>query len=105
MTMKVGVVGRVITGPAGGPGEVDVPLRLAVVEEGPQPKTVVSKLTHIKVTMPPDTPFTEFENIDPDVSFPLPKNATDMSNYVVYVGFDPAATPAQKPRPTVRKRR
>src|SRR5205085_3006220 len=27
MTMKVGIEGRVITGPAGGPGTIDVPLR------------------------------------------------------------------------------
>ena len=40
MTMKVGVEGRVITGPAGGPGTVDVPLRLAVVQEGVNPKTI-----------------------------------------------------------------
>ena len=32
MTMKVGVQGRVIIGPAGGPGTVDVPLRLRVVQ-------------------------------------------------------------------------
>ena len=30
MTMKVGVQGRVLLGPAGGPGQVDVPLRMAV---------------------------------------------------------------------------
>ena len=40
MTMKVGVQGRVLLGPAGGPGQVDIPLRMAVVQEGPQPKTV-----------------------------------------------------------------
>ncbi len=33
MVMKVGVEGRIIVGPAGGPGQVDVPLRIAVVEE------------------------------------------------------------------------
>ena len=33
MTMKVGVEGRVIIGPAGGPGDVDVPLRFAVVQK------------------------------------------------------------------------
>ncbi len=38
MTMKVGIEGRVITGPAGGPGTVDVPLRVAVVQEGVSPR-------------------------------------------------------------------
>src|SRR5882757_5540356 len=51
MTMKVGVEGRVITGPAGGPGNVDVPLRIAVVKEGPEPKTIVSKFARIPVTI------------------------------------------------------
>ncbi len=32
MTMKVGIEGRVITGPAGGPGTINVPLRIAVVQ-------------------------------------------------------------------------
>ena len=40
MTMKVGVEGRVITGPAGGAGTVNVPIRLAVVQEGVNPKTI-----------------------------------------------------------------
>ena len=38
MNMKVGIEGRVITGPAGGPGTVDVPLRIAVVQEGVNPE-------------------------------------------------------------------
>ena len=32
--------GRIIIGPAGGPGKVDVPLRIAVVQEGVKPKTI-----------------------------------------------------------------
>src|SRR5262249_4731141 len=38
MTVKVGVQGRVVVGPAGGPGQIEVPLRYAVVQEGPEPK-------------------------------------------------------------------
>src|SRR5262249_27447321 len=41
LIIKVGVQGRVILGPMGSPGQVEVPLRYAVVREGPQPKTVV----------------------------------------------------------------
>ena len=44
MTMKVGVEGRIITGPAGGPGTVDVPLRIAVVQEGMNPKTIAVEI-------------------------------------------------------------
>ena len=38
MTMRVGMKGRVLLGPAGGAGQVDIPIRMAVVHEGPQPQ-------------------------------------------------------------------
>jgi hypothetical protein len=99
MTMKVGIEGRVITGPAGVPGNVDVPLRIAVVQEGPEPKTVLSKLVHIPVTIAPDTSSADFTHVDPDIAFPIPKPSGNLESYVVYVGFDPAAAaPQQKPK-------
>lgn len=104
MTIKVGVYGRVITGPAGGPGAVDVPLRIAVVHEGPEPKTVVSKLARLSVNVAGDPAFADFTHIDEDVTFPLPRNAPDIANYVVYVGFDPGAA-APKPATPARRRR
>ena len=98
MTMKVGVEGRVITGPAGGPGTVEVPLRLAVVHEGISPKAVVSKLARIPVTITGAVDRATFTHIDSDISFPLPRPLADIDSYVVYVGFDPAgATPEKKP--------
>jgi len=105
MSMKVGVLGRVITGPAGGPGEVDVPLRIAVVQEGPSPRTVVSKLVHLPVAVPADTPSVDFTHVDQDVSFPLPRDAAELQNYVVYVGFDPSASAPQKPKPAATRRK
>ena len=51
MTMKVGIEGRIITGPAGGPGNVDVPMRIAVVQEGVTPKVVASKFGRETVTL------------------------------------------------------
>lgn len=102
MTMKVGIEGRVIVGPAGGPGQVDLPVRLAVVQEGPSPKTVLSKLARIAVTVSSD-PTVEFTHIDPDVSFPLPRPLAALEQYVIYVGFDPSAVAPQKPAPR-RKR-
>ena len=104
MTMKVGVHGRVITGPAGGPGTVDVPLRIAVVQEGPEPKTVVSKLARLSVNVTGEPAFADFTHVDQDLTFPLPRNAPDIANYVVYVGFDPGAA-APKPAAPARRRR
>jgi hypothetical protein len=105
MSMKIGVFGRVITGPAGGAGEVDVPLRIAVVQEGPSPRTVVSKLVHLPVAVPADTPSVDFTHVDQEVSFPLPRDAAELQNYVVYVGFDPSASVPQKPKPAATTRR
>jgi hypothetical protein len=39
LTVKVGVLGRIILGPAGVPGQLEIPLRIALVQEGPEPKT------------------------------------------------------------------
>jgi len=33
MVMKIGIEGRLVVGPAGGPGQVNVPLRIAVVRK------------------------------------------------------------------------
>ena len=105
MTMKVGIEGRVITGPAGGPGTIDVPLRVAVVQESvAKQKVIVSKLERQTVTINAAVDRATFTLIDPDISFPLPNPVTDISQYVVYVGFDPLGAQMQKKKP-VRKRR
>ena len=88
MTMKVGVQGRILLGPAGGPGRVDVPLRFAVVEEGTNPKPIVSKLYRLAVDVPPGQTTVPFVHVEQDVTFPMPR-ADALDNYVVYVGFDP----------------
>jgi hypothetical protein len=105
MTMKVGIEGRVITGPAGGPGSVDVPIRIAVVHEGvANPRTVVSKFGRETATLTGTVDRVNFTHIDSDVSFPLPKPITDISAYVVYVGFDSQGAQPEK-KPIVRKKR
>jgi hypothetical protein len=108
MTMKVGIEGRIITGPAGGPGSVDVPLRLAVVQEGPSPKTIVSNFGKETVSVAPDSDRVNFTYIDSNISFPLPRPAGLIDNYVVYVGFDPLSLAPPKPQkkaPAPRKPR
>ena len=53
MVMNIGVQGRVIVGPAGGPGQVEVPLRFAVVTAPTAgSRVVVTKLVIIPVTIP-----------------------------------------------------
>jgi hypothetical protein len=105
MTMKVGIEGRVITGPAGGPGNLDVPLRLAVVKEGVTPKPILSKLVRIPVTITGAIDRVTFTHVDPEISFPMPVPATDIDSYIVYVGFDSMASPPPKRPPAKRAAR
>lgn len=101
MVMKVGVEGRIVVGPAGGPGQVDVPLRVAVVDApATGSKTIVTRLIHIPVAVGNDD-FTTFTHIEEGLAFPLPSSA-ELEQYIVYIGFDPIGAAAQeqpKPRP------
>ncbi len=98
--LKVGIEGRIVLGPAGGPGQIDVPIRLAVVEEGANPKTITTKLYRTTVVIPPDQGNSGFTYVAEDISFPMPRGDT-IDKYVIYLGFDPQAD--QKPRPAPRK--
>jgi hypothetical protein len=108
MRMKIGIEGRVLVGPAGGAGQLEVPLRYAVVKEGPEPKTVISKFSKVAVTIPAGQPNVIFSHVDNDIAFPMPPGL-EIEAYVVYVGFDPAGEkqqPAKKPvakRPPLRR--
>jgi hypothetical protein len=98
LVMKIGVEGRIIVGPAGGPGQVDVPLRIAVVEETTKGlRPIETKLIRIPVTVASATENPTFTHVEEGLSFPMPK---DLDNYVVYIGFDPLALqPPARPVP------
>lgn len=98
LQMKVGVEGRIILGPEGGPGKIDVPLRFAVVREGPQPETITTKSYRVEVTVSPGDTNIPFVQIDEALTFPMPSAATDLYNYVVYVGYDPEAQQGPRQR-------
>ena len=113
MVMKVGVEGRIIVGPAGGAGQLDVPVRIAVVKESVAgTKPIVTKLVRIPVTVQSATDNPTFTHIEEGLTFPMPADG-DLDDYTVYIGFDPLAANAQdrekqkprakpraKPRPT-----
>ncbi len=102
MTIKVGIEGRVLVGPKGGAGNVTVPLRIALVQEGPQPRPVISKFYAVQVTVPPGATQVPFTQVDNDLSFPIPADK-NLERFVIYVGFDPQGAPPPqkkaKPRP------
>jgi hypothetical protein len=96
MTIKVGVEGRVLVGPKGGPGNVTVPLRIALVQEGPQPRPIISKFYAVNVNVAQGATQQSFTQVDDDLTFPLPADK-NLERYVIYVGFDPqGAAPAAK---------
>jgi hypothetical protein len=103
MTMKVGVQGRVLLGPAGAPGQVDIPLRIAVVQEGVNPKTIVSKFYRVPVQVPPGQTSVPYMQVEQDLTFPMPPPAV-LDAYVVYVGFDPNSAPAKPERKPAKQK-
>src|SRR2546423_6557300 len=104
MTMKVGVEGRVLLGPAGGPGQIDVPLRMAVVQEGPNPKTIVSKFYRLAVALPPGQNKLALFAVEQDLTFPTPR-AADFDAYLVSIGFDPQSLNTKPERPAKKAKK
>ena len=103
MHIKVGVEGRIITGPAGGPGSLNVPLRVAVVREGVHPITIATEIVQVPVTIGEGISHVAFTHVYPDVSFPLPRPLGWLDSYTIYVGFDPLGMKPQKRRPVRRR--
>jgi hypothetical protein len=101
MNVKIGIQGRVIAGPAGAPPTVEVPLRVAVVQDGVQPKTVFSRFYKASVSMTEGN--VPFSFVAEDVSYPAPR-ADQQANYVFYIGFDPQGL-TQRPAPAKKKGR
>jgi len=107
MTIKVGVEGRIVIGPKGGPGNVTVPIRIALVQEGAQPRPIASKFYAVQVNVPPGSTQVPFTQVEDDLTFPLPADK-NLEKYVIYVGFDPQGAPPPvktkaKPKPAPKK--
>lgn len=100
VVVKIGIQGRVIVGPAGAPDTVQIPLRVAVVQEGVNPKTIATKAFTTTAAVNGQGNV-EYSLVGEDFGYPVPSaNAND--SYVFYVGFDPQAL---KPQAPVRRRR
>lgn len=105
MVVKVGIEGRVLMGEKGTPGPVKVPIRIAVVQEGPEPKTLTTKFFFVQVNVPADPGHVAFATVEEQISFPLLKPG-EMDRHVIYVGFDPQGTETrEKPKPAPKPAR
>jgi hypothetical protein len=96
LTIKVGVQGRIVVGPAGGPGTINVPLRYALVREGLQPQTLWTRLFMVPVTIPPGEPHLIWQHVEEEMTVPRP-SASDLEGYVIYIGFDPEGSKSKPP--------
>jgi len=93
---RIGIQGRVIAGPAGTPANVEIPLRVAVVQVGVHEKVMATKVYRTTVSMTEDGSV-PFSLVGEDLAYSTPPGATSES-YVFYIGFDPqAVTPEPKP--------
>jgi hypothetical protein len=81
LTLRIGVAGRVITGPKGKPDTITVPIKIAVVKY--QDSVLATERFTIPVTVPQQG--TALFSQVKEVSVPSPGEHRD---YVVYVGFD-----------------
>jgi hypothetical protein len=97
---RIGIQGRVISGPAGSPATVEVPIRVAVVEGGVQERTIATKVYRTTVSMSAagNDPFSL---VAEDIVYPVPSPAT-VDSYIFYIGFDPQAL---GPEPKASKRK
>ena len=103
ITARIGILGRVIVGPAGAPQTVEIPLRVAVVQGGVQEKTIATKVFRTTVTMN-DQNSEPFSLVAEDVVYPVPPGATGNS-YIFYIGFDPQALTPERPARAARKKK
>jgi hypothetical protein len=106
VNIKVGVQGRIVVGPAGGPGTVQIPLRYALVREGLEPKVLWTKLFVFPVVIPDGQLNVPFLHVEEEMLLPIPSSA-ELDAWVIYIGFDPdsltPAKPAPKPKTTRSK--
>jgi hypothetical protein len=103
VTIRVGVQGRVIVGPAGGPGSITVPLRYALVKEGIEPTPIYTKLYTIPVTLQAGENGTLYSHVEEAMTVPMP-SLEEFDNYVIYVGYDPQGAQNERKKPAPRRR-
>ena len=100
LSIKVGVQGRVLIGPAGAPGTFSVPVRIVIRSEKDQ-KIVASKFYRVSATIPAGDTQTDFTLVAEPLTVPLLRPEAD-EDYTVLVGFDQSGGKATTP---VRKRK
>ena len=83
ITARIGILGRVIAGPAGNPPTVEIPLRVAVVQGGVQEKTIATKVYRTTVSMT-ESGSIPFSLVAEDMVYPVPQGAAGDFVHLLY---------------------
>jgi hypothetical protein len=95
VSIRVGVAGRLVTGPKGASGQtLELPIRFVLADTDDKP--VVSRLVKVKVTIPANEGGEEFQQVEELGPIPMPPGR--LSGWKLMVGFDVKAAPAEKKR-------
>lgn len=85
MELRIGVAGRLITGPVGSAGDFELPVRAAVVRRGGD--SVWSELVRVPATVQPGDTSVRFRHVTETIAVELPEGDAP-GHYIIYVGFD-----------------
>lgn len=88
MMIEVAVAGRIVPGPAGAPGSVTLPIRIAATRGD---EVLYSDMVKDQVTLSGQPGATQFLVKQANITFPIP----DKRNVVIFVGFDGEGAKAQ----------
>jgi hypothetical protein len=86
IAIRVGVSGRVVAGPAGGPGSFTVPIKVGIRDESNQ-RIVTSKVYNVSATIPSGSLNTGFELITEPLYIPFTREEAN-EDYMVVVGIE-----------------
>lgn len=100
ISIRVGVAGYVLAGPAGGAGSISVPVRISIRSQS-NSKIVESKVIRVAATIPAGETQATFSFVTDPLVVPYLREQADQ-DYDIFVGFDQNAGPEPKP---ARKRR
>jgi len=83
LSIKLGIAGRVVAGPKGGPGNLTMPIRIVVSKESGG--VLYSELYKMPVTIAPPNVSVDFSQVFQELAVPVAAQERDL---IVYVGFD-----------------
>ena len=99
--IRVGVAGYVLSGPMGGPGSFQVPVRVSVRRDS-DGQILQSKTYRIAASIKADQAQAPFSVVTEPMTVPFTRTEANM-DYSIFVGFDATPEKSQKPAPKQRK--